>query len=103
SRRIPKAARTGSSEASSQVPASASRFRSPTWSSTSKPSAKKSADAALLAGDRRDVLRDRGDLRRRELALEGRHDRAAVRDLALHGREARHQVVEVRPDGGARA
>ena len=64
--------------------ASASPSRSRTSSSTSRPSAKTSADAALLAGDRRDVLRDGRDLRRRQLALEGRHDRAAVRDLALH-------------------
>ena len=38
-----------------------------------------------------------------QLALEGGHDRAAVRHLALDSREGRHEVVEVWPDRAVRA
>ena len=103
SRPTPKAARTGSSEASSRARASASRFPSPTWSSTSRPNRRRPLTRRYLPATDETYLATAVICARRELALEGRHDAAAVRDLALHGREARHQVVEVRPDVAARA
>ena len=57
----------------------------------------------LPAGGVGDELRDRGDLGVAELALEGGHDGAAVRDLALHDRERGLELVEVRADGAGRA
>src|ERR1700755_1316204 len=58
---------------------------------------------ALLAGGRRDELRDRGDLGGGERPLERRHDAAADLDLMLDDRLAPLQLVEVRADVAGRA
>src|SRR4029077_274841 len=59
--------------------------------------------AALLAGDRGDVLRDRLDLLRRQLALEGRHDALAVRHAVDDTAPRGLPLVEVRPTRPGRA
>src|SRR5204863_4016823 len=59
--------------------------------------------ALLLARRRGDELGHGLDLRVAELALEGRHDRPAVRDLLDDPLLVRLELVEVRADGAGGA